>query len=158
MVCILSECSEETLTTDLLGFIRKEKPLDYSVPACHLLALIQLSIDFNRLWILKAWCLEDNLIYSISRSTLINLIRKSKFAKLQAEAVYSLGLMHFVCECDDEDTEEFITLLIELIHSHKVPTVTEAAILNWVLLMSISPTRTVLSESLPSYTSKWVII
>ena len=36
--------SSETLCTDLLSFIRKEKPLDYAVGACQILSLLQIAL------------------------------------------------------------------------------------------------------------------
>lgn len=95
--------------------------------------------------------LADTRAFSISRDILMNTIKKSKSSKLQTEALYSLGLMHFLCECDDEYTEEFLSLLKSIIHSHKDNSVSASAILNWSLLMSISPTRVFLSDDLPKY-------
>ena len=83
----------------------------------------------------------------------MRIINTSKSPKLQTEAIYSLGLMHYLCECEDEQTQEYLDSLLTLINSHKNNAVTSAALLNWTLVISIQPSRSLLSDQLPSFES-----
>ena len=104
--------------------------------ACDILGLLQIAVDFS----------SDSIIYELSRETLMKVIRNEKTHKLIPSCIQALTLMNYICEGQDEDTDEIVELFREIIIEHRNVESTAKAIVGWCLITSLLPTYKVDSE------------
>ena len=123
-----------------MGMIKKEKPLDYSLLACQIIALVQITL-----------CLDTSSVFEITYPTLMQRIKGTKNQALLREMLHCVSLMGFVCDIPDEETQEILSTLTHFISESSDHGVVEMAIRMWTFLSSIQPKSRILSESL----SEW---
>ncbi|CBK24989.2 uncharacterized protein [Blastocystis hominis] len=134
----------DSLCTDLLSYIRKEKPVEVAISSCRILALLQISL-----------ALDTSVTYDIAYPVLLQRLRSSKSVPLLIECFRTASIILFVCDARDEDVLDLLSLLSDRISSSSTdPALAATAIDMWMFLSSTRSRHEVLA-ALPSMVT-WV--
>ena len=101
----------DSLCTDLLSYIRKEKPVEVAISCCRILALLQISLAF-----------DTSIPYDIAYPVLLQRLRSSKSVPLLIECFRAASVILFVCDARDEDVIDLLSLLTDRIASPSTST------------------------------------
>ena len=104
--------------------------------SCDILGLLQIAVDFS----------SNFIVYELSRETLMKVIRNATAQKLIPSCIQALSLMNYICESQDEDTDEILELFREILIEHKNVEITTKAIVGWCMITSLLPTYKIDTE------------
>ena len=109
--------SADSLCTDLLSYIRKEKPVEVAISSCRILALLQISLALGFLSIFSLFSPDTSVTYDIAYPVLLQRLRSSKSVPLLIECFRTASIILFVCDARDEDVLDLLSLLSDRISS-----------------------------------------